>query len=146
MKRYRIVLQGRTFDVRLLDDPHGDRVRVEVDGELFSAEVERVPVSAEPAAIDAVPAEAPTAAAVAAESVAPPEAAVHAPLPGVVKNIAVRPGQKVAPNDVLLVIEAMKMDNVIRAQRHGVVGTVHVVEGRQVGYGDLLLEFADQGE
>jgi biotin carboxyl carrier protein len=143
MRRYRIVLQGRTFDVRLLDDPRGDQVRVEVDGELLSVGVERVPVSAEPGAMDAVPAPASPSPAAAAESTARPEAAVHAPLPGVVKSIAVRPGQGVAPNDLLLVIEAMKMDNVIRAQRHGVVGTVHVAEGRQVGYGELLLEFAD---
>jgi len=52
---------------------------------------------------------------------APSGRAVAAPLPGVVKSIAVLPGQRVSPGDELLVIEAMKMDNVIRAVRQGVV-------------------------
>jgi len=46
-------------------------------------------------------------------------------------------------DDELLVIEAMKMDNIIRAQRAGTIETIHVTEGRQVAYGDPLLEFAD---
>jgi len=61
----------------------------------------------------------------------------------VIKSIAVRPGQQVAPNDELLVIEAMKMDNVIRAQRGGTIGTIHVAEGRQVAYGEHLLEMTN---
>ena len=67
---------------------------------------------------------------------------VAAPLPGVIKSIAVRPGQQVAPNDELVVIEAMKMDNVIRATRAGAIGTIHVAEGRQVAYGEALLEMS----
>ncbi|HIQ01585.1 MAG TPA: acetyl-CoA carboxylase biotin carboxyl carrier protein subunit, partial [Anaerolineales bacterium] len=74
---------------------------------------------------------------------APPTGTVIAPLPGVIKSIAVRPGQRVKFDDELLVIEAMKMDNIIRAQRAGTIETIHVTEGRQVAYGDPLLEFAD---
>ena len=68
---------------------------------------------------------------------------VTAPLPGVIKSIAVRTGQQVNPNDELCVIEAMKMDNIIRATRVGTIGTVYVVEGRQVAYGETMLDFAD---
>ena len=57
-----------------------------------------------------------------------------------IKSITVRPGQQVAPNDELLIIEAMKMDNVIRAIRGGTITTIHVTEGRQVAYGETLLE------
>jgi biotin carboxyl carrier protein len=64
-------------------------------------------------------------------------------LPGVIKSIAVRPGQRVAAGDELLVIEAMKMDNVIRASRAGAVSAVYVTEAGRVAYGDPLLEFAD---
>jgi biotin carboxyl carrier protein len=46
----------------------------------------------------------------------------------------------VSANDEVLVIEAMKMDNVIRAPRAGVVATIHVAEGRQVAYGAPLLD------
>ena len=41
----------------------------------------------------------------------------------------------------MLVIEAMKMDNVIRAARKGIVETVHVAEGHHVAHGELMLEY-----
>ena len=71
------------------------------------------------------------------------ERVMSAPLPGVIKSIAVRVGQKIAYDDKLFVIEAMKMDNVIRSRRDGTVGDVLVSEGRQVAYGDPLIEFKD---
>jgi len=84
---------------------------------------------------------APTA--VAVPSGAPSGRAVAAPLPGVVKSIAVRPGQGVVAGEVLLVIEAMKMDNVIRASRQGVVDAVHVAEGHRVAHGQTMLEYRE---
>jgi biotin carboxyl carrier protein len=62
-------------------------------------------------------------------------------LPGVVKAVKVQVGQEVAPGDPLLVIEAMKMDNVIRAVRSGAIAAVHAVEGHQVAHGEPLLEY-----
>lgn len=137
MMHYRITLDGEAFDVRILDDPEGDRVRVRVDGEIFTVDVARM--EAEPPSEDQVAAPTPAA------SVAPrvEGRSVVAPLPGVVKSIAVAPGEAVAPNQELLVIEAMKMDNVIWATRSGVVGAVHVTPGQQVAHGDPLLDYAD---
>jgi biotin carboxyl carrier protein len=148
MKHYRITLEDHTFDVNLLDDPRQEQVRVEVDGETFTVEVEVVPEVAEAAPAIAVlpvtrdgmvtpssrPSPSPSGAG---------ESSVTAPLPGVIKSIAVRTGQRVAADDQLLVIEAMKMDNVIRASRAGTIGTIHVTEGRQVAYGEILLSFAN---
>jgi biotin carboxyl carrier protein len=144
MKRYRITVNGRTFDVRLLGDPQQELVQVEVDGEELTVEVEAL-VSAE-APVTKAPA--PEAAGV-PKSPAPTVPArgdasgntVKAPLPGVVKQLVVRPSQRVAPGDVLLVIEAMKMDNVIRASREGVVQTVHVAEGNRVAHGEAMIEY-----
>jgi len=64
-----------------------------------------------------------------------------APLPGVIKSVAVKPGQRVSVGEALVVIEAMKMDNVIRARRGGVVEVIHVAEGQRVAFGDRLLGF-----
>jgi biotin carboxyl carrier protein len=168
MKRYRITLENHAFDVKVLDDPRRDQVQVEVDGEIFTVGVEVVPVAAETTtpettrAVGASPAAsprlpkfqktsevpapqaAPAPQAVAAPQAAPAPQAVAAPLPGVIKSIAVRPGQRVAADDELLVIEAMKMDNIIRAPRGGSVGTIHVTEGRQVAYGETLLEMTNE--
>jgi biotin carboxyl carrier protein len=156
MKRYRITLENHAFDVKVLDDPRRDQVQVEVDGEIFTVGVEVVPVAAETTtpettrAVGASPAASPRlpkfqkTSEVPAPQAAPAPQAVAAPLPGVIKSIAVRPGQRVAADDELLVIEAMKMDNIIRAPRGGSVGTIHVTEGRQVAYGETLLEMTNE--
>ncbi|HHS96892.1 MAG TPA: acetyl-CoA carboxylase biotin carboxyl carrier protein subunit [Chloroflexi bacterium] len=143
MKAYRITLDGRTFQVKVLDDPRQDEVRVEVDGEVFTVGVEPVVESVAPVAAEGAPAPAPAAAAPTPAPAATSEKTVTAPLPGIIKSILVRPGQQVQFNDELVVIEAMKMDNVIRAQRAGTIGTIFVTEGRQVAYGEPLLEYAD---
>jgi biotin carboxyl carrier protein len=142
MKRYRITLEGHTYDVQVLDDPRRDQVRVRVDGETFTVGVETMSVAAEVSAREAAPAVAPAPATPmpVVEDAAVAGNVVSAPLPGVIKSIAVRSNQQVARDDELLVIEAMKMDNVIRAPREGTIGTIHVTEGRQVSYGEPLLE------
>ena len=64
---------------------------------------------------------------------------VMSPLPGTVVSIAVAPGQTVKTGSVLLVIEAMKMQNEIASPRDGRVLEVAVSQGATVGAGDLLL-------
>jgi len=66
---------------------------------------------------------------------------VGAPMPGVVASVAVKPGQKVAEGDLLLTIEAMKMETGLHAERDGVVKAVHVQAGAQIDAKDLLVEF-----
>lgn len=136
MKRYKITIEGKTFDVKILSDPREQEVQVSVDGESFSILVEAVPSAADAPVLepDVQRAATPALGAAGAKGMIP------SPLPGVVKSIAVQPGQQVAAEDELLVIEAMKMENIIRATRAGSIGTIYVAEGRQVAYGDPLLE------
>ena len=148
MKRYQITLDGQSFDVLLLSDPLQEQVQVEVDGVAFTAEVKHLsprqkpgaeaPDPVEPSVSAGSPAAIPSPGAQAALSAGN---SVTAPLPGVIKSIAVRPGQQVSLGDELLVIEAMKMDNIIRASRDGTVETIYASEGHQVAYGERLLEF-----
>ena len=82
-----------------------------------------------------------------AEKVAHPKAeagnAAHvgAPMPGVVASVGVKPGQEVRKGDLLLTIEAMKMETAINAERDAVVKAVHVTPGAQIDAKDLLIEF-----
>ena len=140
MKRYRIRLEDRMYDVEVLDDPRQDQVRVAVDGETFVVGVETV------TAVDSgetVPGVVSSLVAPALKPSVTGDRTVAAPLPGVIKSIAVRAGQEVSPDDELVVIEAMKMDNLIRATRVGTIGTIHITEGRQVTYGEPLLDYMD---
>ena len=67
---------------------------------------------------------------------------VAAPMPGVVASMAVAAGRAVAAGDLLMTIEAMKMETALHAERDGTVAVVHVTAGQSVEAKDLLLEFA----
>ena len=62
------------------------------------------------------------------------------PLPGVVVSVPVSVGQKVAAGEVLMVIEAMKMEHTITAPHAGTVQTIHFARGDRVPEGSQLLE------
>jgi glutaconyl-CoA/methylmalonyl-CoA decarboxylase subunit gamma len=143
MKRYQITLDDQTYLVEVLSDPRQREVKVKVDGELLTVQAESLAETEETAAAvelarPAFQVSAPAASTPAPVAVGP--GVVKAPLPGIVKSIKVHPGDTVAFNDELLVIEAMKAMNIIRAPQAGTVGTIHVAEGRQVAYGAPLLD------
>ncbi len=68
---------------------------------------------------------------------------VGAPMPGVVSTVAVAQGQNVKAGDVLLSIEAMKMETALRAERDGSIAEVLVRPGEQIDAKDLLVLYAD---
>jgi acetyl/propionyl-CoA carboxylase alpha subunit len=67
---------------------------------------------------------------------------LRAPLPGKISRVAVRPGDSVRAGDTLLVIEAMKMENEVKASAAGTVAEVRVAAGQAVNAGDVLLVMA----
>ncbi|MEZ5783489.1 MAG: pyruvate carboxylase [Rhizobiaceae bacterium] len=67
---------------------------------------------------------------------------VGAPMPGVVSTLAVAAGQAVKAGDVLLSIEAMKMETALHAERDGTIAEVLVSSGDQIDAKDLLIVFA----
>jgi biotin carboxyl carrier protein len=69
------------------------------------------------------------------------ESLFKAPMPGMVLQVKVAPGDKVKKGQPLLVIEAMKMENIIKAKAPATIKTVHVKNGMSVERGDKLLEF-----
>lgn len=68
---------------------------------------------------------------------------VGAPMPGVVSTVAVSQGQNVKAGDVLLSIEAMKMETALRAERDGLIAEVLVRPGEQIDAKDLLIVFGE---
>lgn len=66
---------------------------------------------------------------------------IGAPMPGVVASLAVSTGQHVKTGDLLLTLEAMKMETGIHAERDAVISAVHVQAGGQIDAKDLLIEF-----
>ena len=125
MNKYQYKVQGVDYDVEI-EEVEGNVAKVIVNGI-------RKPV-ARPAAPVAAPAAAP-AAPVAAGDGSP----IKAPLPGTIIELKVNVGDTVKVGDVLLVLEAMKMQNNIESEFDGTVTSITVKQGESVMEGAVLL-------
>jgi propionyl-CoA carboxylase alpha chain len=67
---------------------------------------------------------------------------VLCPMPGLVVDIAVAPGQEVKAGETLAVVEAMKMENVLRAERDGVIKAIFAEKGDTLAVDAVIMEFA----
>ena len=66
---------------------------------------------------------------------------VKAPMPGLIIEVRCKPGDQVSIGDTLVVLEAMKMENVLNAPADGTVSEIHVSKGDAVERGQLLISF-----
>lgn len=66
---------------------------------------------------------------------------IKAPMPGLILEITIEVGQEVKENDSLLILEAMKMENILTSPRNGIIKSVSVNEGDAVEKNQLLIEF-----
>ncbi|MCP3700364.1 MAG: sodium-extruding oxaloacetate decarboxylase subunit alpha [Aliivibrio sp.] len=110
---------------------------VKVDGQIYNVEVgpQGVISSVAPVSAQPIPVQSPQLSAVDAES-------VDAPLAGNIFKVLVQPGAEVAEGEVLLILEAMKMETEIKASRNGTVQDVLTKEGDAVAVGTPLLSLA----
>jgi propionyl-CoA carboxylase alpha chain len=68
--------------------------------------------------------------------------AVRCPMPGLVVSLAVSEGQEVKAGETLAVVEAMKMENILRAERDGIIKKIRVKKGDSVAVDAVIMEFA----
>ena len=127
------------------------KYKVNLNGKIYEVEVEegkamlldeyeaKAPVGAAPAAPAAPIPAAPSAAPAAAAAPSASGFNVTSPLPGNILNIKVSNGQSVKAGDVLIIIEAMKMENEVLAPQDGTVKQILVNKGAVVATGDVLL-------
>ena len=75
---------------------------------------------------------------------APPDLSRYllSPMPGLLVQVAVENGQEVKAGETLAVVEAMKMENVLRAERDGTVAKIHAEPGASLAVDQVILEFA----
>lgn len=127
MKKYTITVNGTAYEVE-----------VEEAGVVASAPKAAPKAAPAPAAAPkAAPAPAP--APKAAAPVAAGATTVSAPMPGKVLSVNVKAGDAVKSGDVLLILEAMKMQNEIMAPADGTVSDVRVSAGQTVATGDVMI-------
>ena len=131
--RYKVTLNGRTYEVEVEEG----RAILESEYEAYA------PAPAAPAAPAAAPAAvaAPAAAPAAATEIAAGER-VNAPMPGNILKVEVNKGDKVKAGQILVILEAMKMENEIVAPKAGTVAQVVVKVGEKVDTGATLVVLA----
>ena len=144
MKEYKYKINGNLYNV-VIGDIEENIAHVEVNGTHYTVEMEKKPKAA-PAPKPAVrPAAKPAAAPAAATPVAKPAAGgaksgVKSPLPGVILDIKVNVGDEVKKGQTLIILEAMKMENSINADKDGKVAAINVSKGESVLEGtDLVI-------
>lgn len=133
--KYKVTLNNRTYEVEVEEGKAMLVDEYEAYAPAAPAPVAAAPVTAAPVAAPAAPA-APAGAALAAGEV------VKSPMPGNILKINVSQGQKVNEGDVLIVLEAMKMENEIVATKSGTVAQIVTAKGAVVETGAPLVVIA----
>ena len=127
--KYKVNLNGRIYEVEVEEGK-----AMLLDEYEAKAPASAAPAAAVPAAVAPAAPAAPAAAAVTAAGFN-----VTSPLPGNILQIKVQNGQSVKSGDVLIIIEAMKMENEVLAPQDGVVKQILVSKGAVVATGDVLV-------
>ena len=141
MKEYRYTIDGNKYEVAI-NEVNDTTAKVTVNGAEYTVEWEKPveekpvvkvqPVAAKPATTADTPAATPAAAPVNGH-------AIKTPLPGVIIDVKVNVGDAVKKGDTVVVLEAMKMENNINADRDGKVTAVQVAKGDTVADGAVLI-------
>lgn len=130
---YKVTLNGKVYEVE-----------VEKGEAVIQAEYEAALPAAAPAAPVAAPApvqaQAPTVPAASAPAASAGAGTVLSPLPGNINEIRFSAGQTVKAGDVVIILEAMKMENEIVAPKAGTLTKIHVQKGAVVNTGDPLFD------
>ena len=144
MKEYKYKINGNLYNV-VIGDIEDNIAHVEVNGTHYTVEMEKKPKAApapKPVARPvAKPAAAPAPAASApASKPAAGKSGVKSPLPGVILDIKVKEGDEVKKGQTVIILESMKMENSINADKDGKVTAINVSKGESVLEGtDLVI-------
>lgn len=147
MKEYKFKINGNDYNVAI-NSTNGNLADVTVNGVSYQVEMENA-MPAAPAQAAPAP-KAATQAPVQAAAPAPAPAAkpagegkpVTSPLPGVIIEVSVKEGDTVAAGQKVAVLEAMKMENEIQADRAGVVTKINVSKGDSILEGAAIVTIA----
>lgn len=146
MKKFNFKINGNDYHVQV-KNIEGDTAEIEVNGTTYEVEIEKKlaqPITPKLVRERAVPSTDVDKSTVKTTKPAPKAGGgIKSPLPGTILEVFVKVGDKVKMGDKLLLLEAMKMENKIDADKPGTVKELVVKQGDTVMEGDLLLVIGD---
>ena len=142
MKEYKYKINGNEYNVAV-EELEGNKANVTVNGKTYEVELDRPakPAVSKPVArpAAAAPTAAPAAAPAPKAAPAAGGAGIKAPLPGVILDIKVKVGDAIAKGQTVAILEAMKMENNINADREGTVVSINVEKGQSIAEGTDII-------
>ncbi|BDD09167.1 acetyl-CoA carboxylase biotin carboxyl carrier protein subunit [Fulvitalea axinellae] len=136
MKQYKFKVNGNKYTVDILN-AEDNIIDLEVNGTAYQVELEKEVKASKTPKIVRSPIKKPVAPKVGTGGAGQK---INAPLPGTIVEVKVKEGDTVSVGDPLLVMEAMKMENIINADAAGTVKSIKVSVGDNVLQGDVLVE------
>jgi len=136
MRRYKFTISGNKYNVEIKSFEE-NVAEIEVNGTSYKVELgHEIKTPQTPKLVRYTPPSPPKAPVLNT----PGLSMIKAPLPGTIISIAVEPGMQIKLEQPVLILEAMKMENNIFAEKPGIVKTVKVAVGDTVMQGDILIE------
>ena len=145
MREYKLTISGHSYTVSLLKVTD-EEVVAEVNGVEHTVTIDEIKTVSPAASLPLCPTKAASPVSVEQPSVSPEPASIAgsglmtSPIPGHILEVCVSVGDKVLEGQKLLVLEAMKLENIITAQRSGVVKKLLVSQGDAVTHGQAMVE------
>ncbi len=140
MKSFKFLINGNQYEVDVLD-VDGNMAKIEVNGTVYDVEMQREIPKIKTAVTPPPQAREVKEAKPAAEKSAGTgqDEEVRAPLPGVILQVMVRPGDDVSAGQTLCTLETMKMENAIKTEKTGKVASVNIAPGQSVLQDEVLI-------
>ncbi|QZT38326.1 biotin/lipoyl-binding protein [Halosquirtibacter xylanolyticus] len=140
MRKFKFTINGSKYNVSI-KDLEGNIANIEVNGTPYEVEIDQeVKVQKTPRLVRKSVVNTINDSAILKKNTTVSGYKVEAPLPGNIFKLKVKEGDNVKKGDVLIILEAMKMENNILSEKDGVVSKIHVNEGDAVLQNDVILE------
>ena len=137
MKNYKFTIHGIEYEVDIVS-VEGNRATIEVNGTAYSIDIQRDVKQVKTPTIVRSPFKEPQKEI--EKKIGGAKTEIKTPLPGIIVKIFVKPGDEVKKDQILFSLEAMKMENEIKAERDGVIAAIRAAEGQSVLQEEVILE------
>ena len=136
MKKFKFTIRGNEYEVHI-NSFEDNIAEIDVNGSIYQVELaEEVKTTKTPKLVRSKPVPTKEAKPIPAAGLSK----VEAPLPGTIFKINIKEGDAVKKGQMLMILEAMKMENNLLAEKEGMINKIHVSEGDSVLQGDILVE------